>query len=215
MSNIDQIRYLSFEEEIRETKKFYQDISKIRVALSSKRRKPFITGYFKTLEQCLNFTLAKNWIAGEEVVFGDWYPEYLLLGHFFEGFLRTILMRELSIEKFFAMCFNEGKKEFKTLHTLIEKIIELQNIKDLTQEQQIRVKDVLNYVKLQRNQYAHYHPKDYDTYSVRIEIYSLLKKLVLLFNIPFSRKTLNNLDRIIDENRIQSGMGFKPVWNYE
>ncbi|MHA1353773.1 MAG: hypothetical protein ACTSR1_01175 [Candidatus Heimdallarchaeota archaeon] len=203
----------TFDEEIKTTREFYQDVSKMKIALNTERREPFIADYFRTLEQCLNFIFRKSWINGEFVYFGDWDPEYLLLGHFFEGLLRTILMSEINTELFFLKCFNDKKKEFKTLGALIEEFTSLYKILNLTKEQQTRIYDVLRYIKLQRNMHVHYHPKGYDTYSVRVEIYSLLKKLVSIFSVPFENETQENLDAAIEDNKVHSrNMKFKPVW---
>lgn len=230
MTKDDEI-FLDFQREIDETKWHYED-NRVIFNLLKEKKKSFFDDQIKYLEQCLVFILSQTWREEEGEAF-SWNPEYFLLGHFFEGLLRLILMKELPVEEFFAKCFTpiesidqrfekltkEEKEKygrFKTFGKLQKKFLKLQKISSLSKDQSDRVKHVLEYVGLQRNKHAHQHPKGMDTYSVRYDIYLLIKVLSEIFGIKFSEETTKMLQLKIELLlKNFSGIRYEPVWEVQ
>lgn len=224
----NQETFLDFTETIEETRKHYEDNAVILMLLK-KKEKRFFDDQLDYLGKCLIFILSETWVEEEKNMF-SWDPEYFLLGHFYEGLLRLILMGELTAEEFFKRCFKpkNSKKtickknpeqvnltygKYTTLGDLQVDLMKQPKIKSLTKKRQARIRHVLEYVGLQRNKHAHQHPKGTDTYSVRYDIYLLIEVLIKIFGINLSKEANDMLKHKIEfERKNFSGMRYEPVW---
>lgn len=200
---------LSFEELIKEVRQFYKDVCQIK-ALPYERRQKYLRDQLSRLEQCLNQVLE---LDERPKTIGDWDPYYVLLGHFFEGFVKTILMLE-DFDDFFLNYYDE-KKPLKKYEYAKQKLLTILRNKNLTNKQHKRIGDVLEYVQLQRNNFVHFPLKGFDHPAVRYEIYMVIKKLCELFEVNFSEETIKRLDKAIEKERNITGMKFQDVWGVE
>jgi hypothetical protein len=208
--------YLSFSEIITEIRDFYKDICKIK-SLSNSKRQIYITNLSNQLEQCLIQILeleeskiknAEKWGGGS---ISDWDSYYTLMGHFFEGFIKTILMME-DFDGFFLNYYDENKLLNKYENAKKELTTAL-NKKSLDKEQVQRIREVLDYVQIQRNNFVHFPLKRYDHYAVKYEMYMVIKKLCEQNKVKFSDETIKKLNNAIErETYYIAGMKFKDVW---
>jgi hypothetical protein len=209
--------YLSFDEINKEIRNFYKDICKIK-SLSYNDRQCYINDQLKRLEQCLTQILeleelkinqAEHW----EGSISDWDSYYTLIGHFFEGFIKTILMME-NFDSFLLNYYDENKPLNKYENAKQELITAL-NKKNLDKEQVKRIRDVLDYAQMQRNNFVHFPLKTYDHYAVKYEMYMVIKKLCEQNKVKFSEETIQKLNNAIDrESYYIEGMKFKDVWGH-
>ena len=129
-------------------------------------------------------------------------------------------MKELSAEEFFEKCYvyhktNSKRDKFTTMFPLKNELLKLQKIISLSDKQKQRLDDVLDYVILQRNKQVHFHPKGFDTFAVRYEIYKLLEVLIKIFNLEFSSEFKELLQKAIteqDKQLINLRSRYEPVW---
>lgn len=207
--------YLSFSEIITEIRDFYKDICKIK-SKSNSERQIYITTLSKQLEQCLTqiLELEELKIKKAEHLEGsisDWDSYYTLMGHFFEGFIKTILMME-NFDSFFLNYYDETKPLNKYENAKQELTTSL-NEKNLDKEQVKRIREVLDYVQLQRNNFVHFPLKRYGHYAVKYEMYIVIKKLCEQNQIKFSEETIQKLNNAIArESYYRAGTKFKDVW---
>jgi len=204
--------YLDFEETISELENFYNNLSTIKNSLI-KNKNSFLDNEFTKLNQILRFILKKPWFdKPDNYYFGDWNPEYLLLGHYFEGLLRTILMKELSYSLFFEKCTTKKETRYILLGRLFEQFTALEKIKMLSLEQQQRIVDVLTITRIQRNQQAHSKYKSMDANTFRFQIYTLILKIHDIFNLKLTDENNEKLCEEINNNIVISGLDYSPIW---
>lgn len=204
----------TFDEINEETRNFYKDICKIK-SKSNSERHIYITELSRQLEQCLTQILeleelkikkAEHW----EGSISDWDSYYTLIGHFFEGYIKTILMIE-NYDDFLLNYYND--KTFKDFENAKNELIRLLKTKNLTKDQIKRIEDVLKYIQLQRNNFVHFPLKRYDYIGVKYEIYMVIKKLCEQNQIKFSEETIQKLNNAIArESPYREAMKFKDVW---
>ena len=208
---------LSFDEINKETINFDKDICKIK-SFSGSERQIYLTDRLKQLEQCLTQILELEELQLKKAENGvgsirDWDPYYTLIGHFFEGFIKTILMIE-DFDNFFLNYNNENKplKRFEDAKQELNRVLK---IKNLDEEQAERMKEVLDYIQLQRNNFIHFPLKTYRIIGVKFEIYMVIKKLCEQNQIIFSEETINKLNNAIGrESYYRVAMKFKDVWEH-
>ncbi|HEY9206053.1 MAG TPA: hypothetical protein VIO58_09035 [Candidatus Methanoperedens sp.] len=209
--------HLSFDEIITEIRDFYKGSYKIK-SLSNSERQIYLTNLSKQLEQCLTQILeleefkvkkAENW----ESSIKDWDSYYTLIGHFFEGFIKTILMIE-NFDSFFLNYYDK-KKSLSKYENAKQEFITFLNKKNLDNEQVKRIRDVLDYVQMQRNNFVHFPLKTYDHYAVKYEMYMVIKKLCEQNKVKFSEEIIQKLNDAIErESYYIKGMKFKDVWSH-
>jgi hypothetical protein len=205
----------TFDEINEETRNFYKDICKIK-SKSNSERHIYITKLSRQLEQCLTQILeleelkikkAEHW----EGSISDWDLYYTLIGHFFEGFIKTILMIE-NFDSFLLNYYDETKRLNKYENAKQELITAL-NKKNLDKEQVKRIRDVLDYVQMQRNNFVHFPLKESDYIGVKYEIYMVIKKLYEQNQIKFSEEIIKKLNNAIArESLYREAMKFNDVW---
>jgi hypothetical protein len=208
-------QYLSFSEIITEIKDFYKDIDKIK-SKSNSERQIYTTKLLNQLEQCLTqileleeLKIKKAW-HGEGSI-SDWDSYYTLIGHFFEGFIKTILMME-NFDSFFSNYYNK-KKPLSKYENAKQELTTALNKKNLDKEQVKRIREVLDYVQTQRNNFVHFPLKTYDHYAVKYEMYIVIKKLCEQNKVKFSEENIEKLNNAIErESRYIGGIKFKDVW---
>jgi len=206
------VTYIELERDIKELEKFYKNQAGMMNSLEN-RKKEYLEDKYQLLNQILTFILKRPWIEDyNERVFGDWDPEYLILGHYFEGLLRTILMKESSPEEFFNKCTYDNHSKYKMLNDLITYFLDLPTIMSLTSKQQKRIKDLLRYIQIQRNQQAHALPHSWDTYTSRYHIYTLIEKIYELFQLPISNELSSDIKNEIDRSKVKYSLDYEPVW---
>ncbi len=207
--------YLAFDEINKEIKDFYKDICKIK-SLSYNDRQGYITNQLKQLEQCLTQILELEELKIKNIENGggsisDWDSYYTLMGHFFEGFIKTILMRE-NFDNFF-LDYDDKKKTLSKYEYAKQEFNIALNKKNMDKEQAERIKEVSDYIQLQRNNFIHFPLKTYDIISVKFEIYMVIKKLCEQNQIKFSEETIKKLNIAIErESYYREGTKFKDVW---
>lgn len=208
--------HYSFDEINKEIRNFYKDICKIK-SFSYNDRQGYITDQLKRLEQCLTQILeleelkikqSENWGGGS---IKDWDPYYTFMGHFFEGFIKTILMRE-NFDNFF-LNYDDKKKTLSKYENAKQEFNSVLDKKNLDKEQAERIKEVLDYIQLQRNNHIHFPLKTYGHIAVKFEIHMVIKKLCEQNQIKFSEETIKKLNNAIErESYYRVGMKFKDVW---
>ena len=203
--------YADLENELKELETFYKNHGPTRKSLTDKKES-FLKEQFALLGQILKFILLKPWLNESEFIyFTDWNPEYLLLGHFFEGLLRTILMKELPVDLFFKKGYNLDTNSYTLLRALSAEFLELDPIKKLNEKQQTRISNLLKYIRIQRNIYVHNLPRSFDTYRIRYHLYHLIAVIYKLFNIPLDEDLNGLLLKEISAQKVSSGIDFEPV----
>lgn len=206
---------LRFDEINEETRNFYKDICKIK-SKSNSERHIYITKLSKQLEQCLTQILELEELKIKKAEHGegsisDWDSYYTLIGHFFEGYIKTILMIE-NFDNFF-LNYNDEKKPLNKFEYAKQELTTALEKKNLDKEQVKRTREVLDYVQMQRNNFVHFPLKTYHYIGVKYEIYMVVKKLCEQNQIKFSEETIKKLNNAIArESYYREAMKFKDVW---
>ncbi len=194
--------YLIFEELNNEINKFYKDICKNK-CLDEEQRKKYFLDLIEQLQTCLFCILELPEIKNS-------YLYYVLLGNFFEGLIKSILIKEIFDD--FFLNYNDEKKPLKKFEYSKQRFITILKNRKLRDDQINRINEVINYVQIQRNNFVHFPLKSFDHYAVRHQIYTIILKLIEIFDLPFSKNILSKLKYEINNSKPISGANFKDVW---
>jgi hypothetical protein len=191
--------YLNFQDIIKETRDFNNDICKVR---GVKNKEKYIQGLCSEIESFIN--MLSDWRINQ------WY----LFGLIFEGLFKIILLQEKFDE--FLIYYNDRQKPMNKFENQKHTVLQLLKGKDLTNEQIQRIKDVIELVQVQRNNFLHFPLKWFSYSPAYPEIYCVMKKLIEIFNLDFSVEVTQQLQNKINYHKeFVTGRKFKDVGLYE
>jgi|GEM_PF-4300857 hypothetical protein len=83
--------------------------------------------------------------------------------------------------------------------------------KELSPEQHKRSLEILNFIQLQRNHFAHNPFKAINHYAVTRQIYYLMAVLVVIYKLKLPKEAVDLINHNINELKVDSGMDFEDV----
>ena len=187
------ISFKELNEDLRRNLRNYEEIKKF----DESQKEKFIEDLTLQLEWGLKGILVTSKGLG---VWEGIHFENFILGQFFEGLFKTILIKE-NFYKFFIKCENY------TFQKLKEEFIKLLNTKKVLKRQKERISDVIDYVQIQRNNLAHFPLKSFTHYATYYEVYSVILKLITLFNLKISDEVVLELKETMKKSNLKYTRG--------
>lgn len=110
---------------------------------------------------------------------------------------------------------NRGNRNFEAVRQYVLKDLKQKlkskQPKELTPEQYKRSQEIISFVQLQRNHFAHSPFKGKDHYAVTKQIYEFIAFLVVLYDLKLPRETVDIIIDNINKLKVHSGMDFEDV----
>src|SRR3989344_8931485 len=195
---------LDFKEITREVKEHYEDLSPL-IDFSEKQKKQFFKDEKQTLEKFIFFMLNTN-----SSYFSDIHIYYSLTGSFYELLIKLCILKENWTEYLKAYNKERNNRNFEYAKNALIKIIK---DKSLTDKQISRIKEILDFTQVQRNNFLHSPFKGWDHYAVQTQMFELVTLLDDIFDIKINDDLLfEMLNQTYSYKRNNSGMDFEEVF---
>ncbi|WP_319508134.1 hypothetical protein [uncultured Methanolobus sp.] len=193
--------YLDFEEICKDHKKFNEDYS-VFDNFTDKFKDDF---FDDNLQMISKYIFLIQVVRNEP--FRDMNITYTLFGIASE-FLLKICALKINWDEYLEMYKSDPNKQtFKFAKKYV-----LNDLKyKLTPEQYKRSLEILNFIQLQRNHFAHNPFKGMDHYAVERQIYYLMAVLVDIYKLKLPKEVVAIINHNINELEVQCGMDFKDV----
>ncbi len=193
--------YLNFEDIIKEANEHYNNLS-ILINFNEKQRDQFFKDKKRTLDKFLLLIINTDFSSLE-----DTQIYYSLIGPFYELLVKLSLLKE-DWKKY----LNDYSKKMGFGYAKNSLINILKN-KSFDESQIKRMKDTLDFVQLQRNNFLHSPLKGWDHYAVQTQIFELIAVLDHIFNINIDNNLLFEiLNQTFYYKNNKSGFDFEDVF---
>jgi hypothetical protein len=166
--------YLNFKEIIGEAKEYYADYEKL-LNFDNKQKEIFFQNRAKTLDKFLELILFSNFpgLSSTQV-------HYSLFGPFFELMMKLCLLKK-NWKKYVEEYYSENKFKTKFEYPKNQLILLLKQNENFSKEQIETIKNTLEFIQVQRNNFLHNPFKGYDHYAVQNQFF----ELILILNNEF------------------------------
>jgi hypothetical protein len=196
--------FLSFPEITSEAQEHYKDLTKLK-KFNTKQKSQFFKERKLTLEKFLELILNTDFPN-----LADTQVHYSLFGPFFELLVKLCLLKENW--KDYLSIYLEGKNKRNFGYAKSQLLNKLKN-KKLNEKQLLRVKETLDFVQVQRNNFLHSPFKGYDHYATQAQFFELIVILDYLFVLKLSDDLLfEMLNKAYSYKRNNSGFDFEEVF---
>jgi len=197
-------KFLSFQEITKEAQDYYQDLTKL-INFNEKQKRQFFNERRRTLEKFIELILNTDFPN-----LADTQVHYALFGPFFELLIKLCLLKENW--KNYLSIYVEGKTKRNFEYAKTQLTIKLKN-KKLNDKQLLRVKEILDFIQTQRNNFLHSPFKGYDHYATQTQLFELIVVLDYFFDLQINDDLLfDMLNKTFYYKRNNSGFDFEEVF---
>lgn len=191
-------RHLKFEELLKEVREHYNNLDNL-VNLSDDLKKSYFKRNRTTLEQFLSIILSDP--EDDDFSSIDLQLYYSVLGIFYENLMKTCLLKENWNKYILEYISDKRNLTFKSAKKLLN-----QSLKSKVNEKQHkRLKDIFDFIQLQRNNFSHSFLKGYHHYAVENQMLQSVLVLNKLYNLNFSDDAVflirNRINHFIEQPR--------------
>jgi len=198
---------LDFKEIIKEAKDHYENLS-LLAGFNEKQRSQFFKEKKQTLEKFIFLMLNINFSY-----LSDTQVYYSLVGPFYELLIKICVLKENWTEYLKAYNKEKNNRNFEYAKNTLINIIKNKNLSD---KQINRIKEILNFVQVQRNNFLHSPFKGWDHYAVQTQMFELIALLDNIFDTKINDDLLfEMLNQTYLYKRNNSGMDFEDVFENE
>jgi hypothetical protein len=199
--------HLDFKIIHKECSEFYKDYTAF-VKFTEKNKERFFTDNLKVFSRYLY--LAES-LGNNDLM--DMKVNYTLLGVSYEFLLKICALKinwDEYLETYKADSkekSNSGNRKFEYVKQYVSKDLKIK----LTRKQYKRSQEIINFVQLQRNHFAHSPFKGKDHYAVTKQIYEFMAVLVVLYKLKLPKEAVEIIKGNITKHKVLSGMDFEDV----
>ncbi|GEM_PF-6631985 len=195
---------LDFEEITKEAREHYEDLNPL-VNFDEKQKKQFFKDKKQTLEKFIFLMINTNFSY-----LSDTQVYYSLIGPFYELLIKLCVLKENWQEYLKDYNQDKRKRDFEYTKNTLMKALKNKNLQD---DQINRIKDILNFIQVQRNNFLHSPFKGWDHYAVQTQMFELIALLDDIFKIEINDDLLfEMLNQTFFYKRNNSGMDFEDVF---
>jgi hypothetical protein len=193
---------LNFKKIIKETNNFYSDIKNF-IEFDDEQKNQFFKERIGTLEKFIQLILNTDFSY-----LPDTQVYYSLLGPFYELLIKLCLLKEKW--KDYLNSYQGKKRDFE--YAKAQLISQLKN-KNFEDKEIKRIRDILDFIQIQRNNFLHSPFKEYDHYAIQTQFFELIAILDDSFNININDDLLfEMLNRVFNYKENNSGSDFEDVF---
>ncbi len=196
--------FLSFQEITKEAQEHYNDLTKL-ITFDEKQKQQFFNERKKTLEKFIELILYTNFPN-----LSDTQVHYSLFGPFYELLVKLCLLKEDWKKYIEEYNTDKSRRNFEHAKGMLFPILKNKKLND---KQIRRVREILDFVQIQRNNFLHSPFKGYDHYATQTQFFELIAILDNLFGLKIDDTLLfDMLNQTFYYKRNQSGFDFEEVF---
>lgn len=199
--------YLDFKAIYEDCNEFYKDYSAF-AKFTEQNKERFFTDNLKVFSRYLYLT---EFLGNNDLM--DMKVNYTLLGVSYE-FLLKICALKINWDEYLETYkadpkekSNSGYRKFEYAKQYVSKDLKAK----LTCKQYKRSQEIIGFVQLQRNHFAHSPFKGQDHYAVTKQIYEFMAVLVVLYELKLPKEAVEIIKYNTDKHKVLSGMDFEDV----
>ncbi len=198
--------YLRFPEITKEAGEHYKDLNKLS-KFTKKQRRYFFEDRAKTLNKFLELILYTNF-----PYLSDTQVHYSLFGPFYELMIKLCLLKE-NWKKY---TLDYKKRDNVNFEYAKNQLIFIIKNKKLNEKQMKRIRETLDFIQVQRNNFLHSPFKSYDHYAVQTQLFEVTAILNKIFKLNINDDILYEmLMKVFHYKRNKTGLDFEDVFDEE